>query len=968
MISSNHKIELYINGELVELGDDGLGIKLNNTINTPTKLTASTTTYSYSFKIPLTAKNAKLLGDINVLSKRNKFNKRYDAILYADSVELFNGNMKVSSVEKGEAKCNLYVSKLNTIDSIFGNTTMNSIDWKVDFNGVETINQVNADSTTKYFFPFVAYNLFNKRPNEVSESGYEAYTDKKTIDDTCRFYFNSFIPSMNMVETMKKCFQTKGLELTGDIVNNDLLNEIYLSQSIGTEDDPLYNYGNPAIGTAELDLHFQNYWGANVNNISLWSTGNSFTYDFKEENNELVYAKLNDDNTYDAAIVYNLMDREGMGDYASTFSSINIKRNNGNMVVNGGIQIPTDGYYQIECDFEFGVPFAYNELDSANKGTKDMNQSSHYIHISGSTQLPVEFQLLKFNTLDSDMNSLEHAPMYYGHFPNESRKIQAKGVDCNGMSYDFYRYSSAKSNGNSDVKTNGNKTIAVDLYNNQNYVCGAAFDNWGIRYGYIKNGKSWNKEIEDENVSLYNCDGYYKVCYIGTKEESAIPCSPVCRTAINQNEIYGYLQVGDAPKSLTGKTASGNETTRRIKGKNCMIIKLKKGEMLVPYLQERMYCEYKNIEKLKYYPIDIDLSIKVKAVAQPTTTPDKRNLFYNMESTFDNQLQLGNFFSSEQKMSEFISNIQKAFNLDFNRSGNVVTMNLNKPYEITKNIPIDIDNRINVGENIPYEGIDYPSKLSVQFNIDTEEEGFYRSVPNDKINDNDWEEYGDRGYDDIIVSDVDDAKETTQTVGFSHNWYNSFLVYQYYTRSYGGCTRVPIDVDDVSIKLDIPIIGKSEWWIEGYKYAEMAKNDGRSMKQRFWFRGEPLKIKDFVDVSNRGYMSELFVILPVSSTWKCAAEIPYYNVTLPVPTKTINGETMYLTYENKENTLLRKFFNVGWSSSNDCVNVECYISPQEYVDLCKGRNVHFNDDIYEVLNVKNYDPEKGKAKLTLMSI
>ena len=62
--------------------------------------------------------------------------------------------------------------------------------------------------------------------------------------------------------------------------------------------------------------------------------------------------------------------------------------------------------------------------------------------------------------------------------------------------------------------------------------------------------------------------------------------------------------------------------------------------------------------------------------------------------------------------------------------------------------PINIDNRISTGK--AQSGIiEYPSAMAVKWAVDTEEWGFWTSVPPEWRNDRDWAEHGDYGYDDI---------------------------------------------------------------------------------------------------------------------------------------------------------------------------------------------------------------------------
>ena len=85
MISNVHYIELYINGELIELeSQDSLNLRINNVLFDPTKTTTTQAEYSYSFDIPSTPHNDRILNYANNLSRINKFHARYPSQVYAD--------------------------------------------------------------------------------------------------------------------------------------------------------------------------------------------------------------------------------------------------------------------------------------------------------------------------------------------------------------------------------------------------------------------------------------------------------------------------------------------------------------------------------------------------------------------------------------------------------------------------------------------------------------------------------------------------------------------------------------------------------------------------------------------------------------------------------------------------------------------------------------------------------------------
>ena len=77
MISDVHYIELYINGGLMELeSQDSLNLRINSVLFTPTQTTTKQGEYSYSFDIPSTPTNDKILNYANNLSRTNKCHAR----------------------------------------------------------------------------------------------------------------------------------------------------------------------------------------------------------------------------------------------------------------------------------------------------------------------------------------------------------------------------------------------------------------------------------------------------------------------------------------------------------------------------------------------------------------------------------------------------------------------------------------------------------------------------------------------------------------------------------------------------------------------------------------------------------------------------------------------------------------------------------------------------------------------------
>ena len=218
MIQNVHYIELYINGQLMELqSQESLNLRINSVLFIPTEVKTTQAEYSFSFDLPSTPHNDKILNYANNFSRINKYHTRYPAEVYADGELVFEGsltNQKYSAKDKMYT-CNLVNIKVETLEELFGEQTLTDLKWEVPFDGAPTINAVNDDFLhTKYFFPFVNYGTFQKdyiRKDDVSAT----YTPKHTLDKYNRWYYNSIYPSLNMMEILRKAYESKGFTVAG---------------------------------------------------------------------------------------------------------------------------------------------------------------------------------------------------------------------------------------------------------------------------------------------------------------------------------------------------------------------------------------------------------------------------------------------------------------------------------------------------------------------------------------------------------------------------------------------------------------------------------------------------------------------------------------------------------------------------------------------------------------------------------
>ena len=135
-------------------------------------------------------------------------------------------------------------------------------------------------------------------------------------------------------------------------------------------------------------------------------------------------------------------------------------------------------------------------------------------------------------------------------------------------------------------------------------------------------------------------------------------------------------------------------------------------------------------------------------------------------------------------------------------------------------------------------------------------------------------------------------------------------------------------------------------YYDNYDYEESMKHDGYSLTQRLWFR--PKKV------------NYVYVML---------ASMPKESIQIYIPSNSleIGGNTLNLSYKTNENSLLSYFNFIPYISSN-YVDVEAYISPDEYNLIKNGAFIHFDSSLYIPSSVDGFDPSgANKTKIRMIA-
>lgn len=955
MIYKEHLLELWVNGNKVELEDQkSLNMRFNNVLFDPTKISSTQAEYSFEFELPATPKNNTIFDYANNLSKLNKFHQRYNAEVYADGTVIFSGTITINSFKDNKYSVNLVSVKVYSLDDIFGDKTMNKIDWKIPFEGAGdgqyTIDWYNSQLETDVTFPLVSYGAFQKNP-KYSDDAASEYTSKFDFDEYNKWYIETFYPSANVLETLRKAFETVGYTVGGDVFNNTYLKNIFMSTNLADEQDPQYNVGNPKFGKIDLsatfstnsrvgyvqDLKFPYY---KVGGISEYVDGN--------------WVKVEEGYNLESVQLYDIL-AEGT---VTVNQSVSYSyQPNEHIIV-----IPADGFYKIQMEIDTTLQTTNSleaELNVRNMVSSlanpwlnnELDKEVVEFQPNFLTTTPVEIQLVrnyddnlelikgKNNMFFVDGRPDNEYPAgwpplgqnkisTYTCFPHEKLGYFSDSFPIPTKTDDLGSRQQYTSNVSTDGIVNGGAdTMCYDPIVNPDFVCG--FSSMGSDNGcgsaaIIKNGYSWSKQKSEKFGSFYIQDGYYKVDRNGFYPDYSYRFTP---TEYNKNELY------NSPTNYFTEFIGGTNMKGRLTG----IVHLNKNDRLQLFCVHRDYTNA-NGEVVTYNSTsNVNLTIEAyspKSYEQIKTNNDNDWL---KPTQFDTMLNVANFFNKEKKVSEWVQNVVDAFNLEVIQDGNYVELNIKKKINDKAMIAVDIDDRVNSSE-AESKMIEYPRSMAVKYKIDGDEWGFEQSAekvinsdptidPSILDDEDEWKKYGDSGYTVIQLNDDSYVTSTSdKNLQFSYTWYDNFNWYE--------VNNQHEKISNIPVVLKMPVISKYEYMIDGYDYTESLKHDGYGLAQRFWMKPEQTNAYVWTDV------------------------YPAQRVTVYLPTNLYtNYRDIYfnLSYKDTEPSILTNFFNINAYLSSNYVEVDVYLTPDEYNRIKNGSYVHFDSDIYIPVEIEGYD-------------
>ena len=928
MINKYHSIELLLNGNKVDLESDAsLNIRFQNTMFDPEKISSNTSEYSFSFNLPSTPVNDKIFDYANTLSKLNKYRNRYDAEVIADGISVFVGTLTLNSFKEKKYNCNLVAIKTYSLDEIFEDAVLTDIDnWNIDFSGVTTINSINAGSRDDVKFPFVSYGAFQKTPYNSDDVAND-YTPKHDLDEWNNWYVESFYPSLNMLDTLKHCFEYKDYNVGGDAFSDQILKNIYMSTNLADEQAPEYNLGNPMFGKVQLKATLTSSASGYIQTLKYPYFRVGGYYDLIQS------VDVQPQYNFSAVQLYDMLSQGTVS--ASTYQYMY-------QPYEHLIVIPSDGFYKIDLDVSgtvttTGSLTAMQWVREWNDNTGTINSDPEQKSISFSadvrTTVPFEIQLVRNYDDNLELIKGKYNMIFQDGYPDHTTEGD-KGIINNyikprtdfpheklGTYASSFYYNLTKMNeltGSSYTTLDcevgymhqDNEIMCFDPVVSDNFICGFStmgnFDGAGTM-SVIRNGYSWSKLSGEENSVFAPVIGYDKVNF-NHSDWSFITTSSTYNSNTYINCPAATFTLNTATKTLTGHISC--------------IVWLKKNDNLQLFLVNRDYTDSNGLTV--NYTTNASATLSIEAFSNKNWQYLKDNHLneYYTPTMFPEQLNLAQFLNQEKKISDFVQNIADAFNLEIIQNGKNVEINKKKHIGKFNNTKvINIDGRVN-NDEAETSRINYPKSMAVKYKINTEEYGFESTVPSDKRDLKDWTKYGDSGY--TIVNLNDDSYITTtsdKNLQFSYTWYDTFNWHEVDSGFTGSSSA--------STEISIPAISKEEYLAEGVDYDEAMKHDGYNLPQRFWFKPE------------------------ATNMYVWTKTYPVEQVTLYKPVNALNG--VNLSYKDTEESLLTKYFNITPYLSSNYVTVEVYITPEEYNLLKNGAYIRFDSDIYIPTELSGYD-------------
>ena len=774
-------IELYINNKLCDMWEKDFPIRIRRQFFKPSELNTKDAQASYSIKIPTTTKNNEVFNFKNIEESQKKFSVYYDASVYCGGISIFEGKFMLSEITDDYYQGNLVIPKQQSIKDIFEDMKLGQINsWNIDFEGYDSITELNKKDNPPCFFPLVLYGLLGKKK---SEGG--TFSNKTVIDSSNIFTLQDFPPSINCLDTIKRIFEKKNFHITGTAFNNEHLKRLYMSYHNPNDYEMLFNYGK--LAHVGIGGEWTNY-----------------------DSSKNVVAGKDYDSGVDSYMNINAID--GVSYYAiDLLQGKNFKKrersfiNPGNIYRNNKIHIPRSGLYRITLHADLTLN---NTL--SNEYWRGENNVMVTTPRSGSTISDLlghrfEIKLMRsVNGTAVDKNLIK--------WDNSFHRNNYNQIPGDNPQYPYGK------NGSTERMYKGyypepGQTNFIDPEQNKHYLCGLAFGRTR------RSGEDLNRDINP----LDSINGYDKGTYAyptamrngyswnGDNNFQALAATySESFTSFNTTVIAGKNRIA-LQNVHTSKTCAYRKDNFSGGGDVSMIVWLNAGEEISLYAVSDETDRNERIGWL-WHTINFSLDLRMFDTNREWLS-DKMNDDNSSKDIINWELRpnaptdsidLSKFLPQNVKIDSWLENFCKAFNLMLTQVGeNNFELNMKQTIDLNTSYIIDLDTKTNIGLRLN-QPLELPACYDVGFTINKDEEGFHKS------NDDGGGEYQTNALNGDVVK---------QTSNFSYNWFKE-ITDQTKKKTY-----------------KFPVITNKEIWKDTTRdYLQMMGKQYYELPQRFWFK------------------------------------------------------------------------------------------------------------------------------------
>ena len=995
------QVSLYIDSKNVDLSED-VGIRLNKEFEDPESLIITDVNYSYEVELPVTTNNRSIFGFSDVVSVTDKFNRVYDAQLYADEVLLLDGKFIINEIDVETYKGNLYVPAKKELSDVLGDRTLKQlIPHYKNVNSLEDIDKINCyvggitgsdvvlpavDQRDNHVcFPYVLYGFPYNKPSITTDRYYQA----TNFEDTT-FNLNNVFPAFNVLSVLKDMFATEGYTLTGNVFENEKLNSLYQTYYESADlwkTDRMTPYQlsfscdytmckyiqeisafNLSETAEEFDEDYFRFWADNP----VWSNNTTFT---------------GIDNKYE------MMKRVEMEGYTGS------KR---------VIVIPVSGWYQISSHGTVTLP-NYNMLQEF-PNMKVTGWKSRYDD-SSFNQSAWEFQIKKGVPKENVQHygynfALPCVPVDMIANEDDRTVIDRMMWYLNGKPGGFEIPTAMKIMGNEVQRRygkNGKTTLVKNFsgFDVSDFIAGAKFGNqmivpnkfnkyrWSQKlphmslYDVSKAPQIYNKPdgfkelfpnltsdyliLNSEDLSVNNTYGYHTAQVLVNEDGMANfdGYNTLKARQSGSNTIYSWDTSNYGARTYPGQSNNSASTSSNTSGSwninTC--IWLEEGdtvytEFLGAYNNQHekgdtsdKQCGCTNAK------LSFDFSINLVNTSKewkPTNDDPIRGINDPTTSKVTDM----NVFLPSIKCNDYLSNFLKTFNCRLSRVDDTTySLDFMGKEDIFINT-VSIDKYCH-NKDASFKRINLPSSINYKFKVDMNEEGYVHGNDSPYHGQPQWLFNQPKHTGEILIENFNNTSgsEKKNESLWSYTWLKT------------------IKLPDNTI-IPAPVICDSKLWGDSYTYESVQREKletNKTMRLFYIYNKQRILGADSV-IPELNYIRitgghKFRLLIADAFHWEYGMH-DGHNYIGERADSFIDYDTRRLnTLNGNRKTITENFFDLDLNGKQYEVTVSCILPTTLYWAINKGSRVLFDDSLWKVKSIEGFDvTEQEPCEITLLSL